>query len=52
MKEITLEAFKKLPKRGPYSGSSLKPGAMYYIHDTRRNDNPVYIGRYVRTVYY
>jgi hypothetical protein len=52
MKEITLEAFKKLPKRGPYSGSSLKPGAMYYIHDTRRNDNPVYIGRYVRPVYY
>jgi len=52
MKEITLEAFKKLPKRGPYSGSSLKPGSMYYIHDTRRNDNPVYIGTYVRPVYY
>lgn len=25
---------------------------MYYIHDTRRNDNPVYIGTYVRPVYY
>ena len=52
MKEITLEAFKKLPKRGPYSGSSLNTGTMYYIHDTRRNDNPVYIGTYVRPVYY
>lgn len=52
MKEITIAQFNKLPKRGPYSGSSLKPGAMYYIHDTRRNDNPVYIGTYVRPVYY
>lgn len=52
MKEITLAQFNKLPKKGPYSGSSLKPGAMYYIHDTRRNDNPVYIGTYVRPVYY
>jgi hypothetical protein len=52
MKEITIAQFNKLAKRGPYSGSSLKPGAMYYIHDTRRNDNPVYIGRYVRPVYY
>lgn len=47
MKEITLEAFKKLPKRGPYSGSSLKPGTMYYIHDNRNSSNPVYIGTYV-----
>ena len=52
MKEITIAQFNKLPKRGPYSGSSLKPGAMYYIHDTRRNDNPVYIGTYVQPVYY
>jgi len=52
MKEITIAQFNKLAKRGPYSGSSLKPGAMYYIHDTRRNDNPVYIGTYVRPVYY
>jgi hypothetical protein len=52
MKEITLEAFRKLPKKGPYSGNSLNPGAMYYIHDTRKNDNPVYIGTYVKPVYY
>jgi hypothetical protein len=52
MKEITIAQFNKLAKRGPYSGSSLKPGAMYYIHDTRRNDNPVYIGTYVRPIYY
>ena len=52
MKEITLEAFKKLPKRGPYSGSNLNIGAMYYIHDIRRNDNPVYIGTYVGPVHY
>jgi len=52
MKEITIAQFNKLAKRGPYSGSSLKPGAMYYIHDTRRNDNPVYIGTYVQPIYY
>lgn len=52
MKEITLEAFKKLPKRGPYSGSSLKPGTMYYIHDTRNSSNPVYIGTYVEPTNY
>jgi hypothetical protein len=52
MKEITLETFKKLPKKGPISRNSLKPGTMYYIHDTRRNDNPVYIGTYVKPVYY
>jgi hypothetical protein len=52
MKEITIDAFKKLPKRGPYSGSSLKPGTMYYIHDTRNSSNPVYIGTYVGPVNY
>jgi len=52
MKEITLEAFKQLPKRGPYSGRSLKPGTMYYIHDTRNSSNPVYIGTYVGPVNY
>jgi len=52
MKEITLEAFQKLPKRGPYSGRSLKPGTMYYIHDTRNSSNPVYIGTYVGPVNY
>ena len=52
MKEITIAQFNKLPKRGPYSGSSLKPGDMYYIHDRTRNDNPVYIGTYVKPVYY
>ena len=52
MKEITLVEFNKLPKRGPYSGSSLKPGTMYYIHNRRSDSNPVYIGTYVGPVYY
>ena len=52
MKEITWEAFQKLPKRGPFSANSLKPGTMYYIHDTRNRFNPVYIGTYVGPVHY
>jgi hypothetical protein len=52
MKEITLDAFKKLQKKGPFSGSSLKLGTMYYIHDTRNSSNPVYIGTYVGPIKY
>jgi hypothetical protein len=52
MKEITLEAFNKLPKKGPISGSKLNPGTMYYIHDRRSDSNPVYIGRYIGPVHY
>jgi hypothetical protein len=52
MKEITLVEFNKLPKKGPISGSSLKPGTMYYVHNRRSDSNPVYIGTYVGPVYY
>jgi len=52
MKEITMDAFKKLRKKGPYSGSTLKVGTMYYIHDTRNSTNTVYIGEYVKPVKY
>jgi len=52
MKEITIDAFKKLRKKGPFTGSNLKVGTMYYIHDTRKSSNPVYIGKYVGPVKY
>ena len=52
MKEITLAAFNKLPKKGPISGSRLNPGTMYYIHNRRSDSNPVYIGKYLRPVKY
>jgi hypothetical protein len=52
MKEITLEAFQKLRKKGPFTASNLKVGTMYYIHDTRKSSNPVYIGKYVGPVNY
>ena len=52
MKEITLDAFKKLRKKGPFSASTLKIGTMYYIHDTRNSSNPVYIGKYIGPVRY
>lgn len=52
MKEITIDAFKKLRKKGPFAGSNLKVGTMYYIHDTRKSSNPVYIGKYVGPVKY
>lgn len=52
MKEITIDAFKKLRKKGPLAGNNLKVGTMYYIHDTRKSSNPVYIGKYVGPVKY
>jgi len=52
MKEITMDAFKKLQKKGPISGSRLNPGTMYYIHNRRSDTNPVYIGKYVGPVKY
>lgn len=52
MKIITIEQFEKLPKKGPTAGRELEAGKLYYIRDIRSKANPVYVGRYVKSVAY
>lgn len=52
MKQIKIDEFNKLPKKGPIQAKNLQPGKMYYIQE--RDASPkykyVFVGRYLQPI--